>query len=600
MNNKFLNNISRFSFLICTFLASNSVFAQADFGYADEFSGNEYNSYEEYTDFEAPFGNDNDNDNDNYTYNEALDSFAGDSFDNSDAESSFDDSIGNSIDNSLGSPIDNSIDGNDYEPKPRKRDSRRKIEFLAQSLDLDTEAGETDISEEIYGSDEETTDDGKEAKSKVKIKPSKKTKNIGDPSAPELWAGLRKKRYFELGIVGLEAGLDNSIFTFKEAIGALKEEAFFDPNNIKGDFTFNLDIFTKPIYFKINSARTIDFEFFTGAALRVYGDISGDTISSLRTLQGLTDTSFNFEDIDYIQNLFQTLQTINGSVNAAASFFAEIGVSGAKTILNNRLWIKVSPAVFFTAYYMPNAGVELKSFGGDMGNPERFMGMRGSGAIDIYSAFDISSHDYARMLASPGFDISLEGRFALFRIVDIGLLVQNIPIFPSTTHYRSGVNLDVQFSVPNPTYKGWTPEELAHYLLSGVGFAIPDITSMVQEPIEESKLVHRPVHINSYLLFKPFKTHLFVIKPNFGVSINSVIAPLLFNYGLEFQLNLPKILSINIGSGVNEKNWRNKAVFELDFRVFEFDIGAALQGPTFVDSWKRNGLAAIVGFKFGY
>jgi hypothetical protein len=52
--------------------------------------------------------------------------------------------------------------------------------------------------------------------------------------------------------------------------------------------------------------------------------------------------------------------------------------------------------------------------------------------------------------------------------------------------------------------------------------------------------------------------------------------------------------------GLTEGVYSNRLGIALDFRFFELDLGAALAGTTFTESWSGDGLAALVGFKFGY
>ncbi|GMO45465.1 MAG: hypothetical protein Ta2G_00360 [Termitinemataceae bacterium] len=447
-------------------------------------------------------------------------------------------------------------------------------------------------------------DNSEKTADEAELADEKKAKKKKESLSPDLWRGQRQQRYFEIGLVGARAGIDNSIFTLGDVFGAFKGEVFFDAKSIADSgFTFNLDLFAKPFHIKLVFPRFLDIEFFTKADIRMYGDIDEGTLKSISSLQDFA-SSFNSTgnsatDIDNVKN---KLQGMEGSLSAAASGFAEIGFSFSKTIFDKRLWLKVSPSVFFTMFYMPSSSIRLTNFGVDnSGAAEEFMGLRGNGIISVYSSYDIKSSDYAHVLASPGFDISLEGRFAAFSFLDFGLRVDSIPIMPSTTNYKTGVDLNLELNVVNPSYD-WSnnPEKLEEYLAKGIGFDAPDMDNMFTSSQEENFAVSRPTRINFEILFKPFNSNLFVVKPNFGLSINSVLAPLLMNYGAELQLNLPAVFSAALNIGVDEMIWRNMLTTEIDFRVFELDIGVALQGPKFVDSWRGKGLAAIIGFKVGY
>ncbi|GMO23484.1 MAG: hypothetical protein Ta2B_02680 [Termitinemataceae bacterium] len=477
-------------------------------------------------------------------------------------------------------------------PVAKQADSGKKarsetIIFTAAANDEDSESTTDSDENSAPLSVDGVIDDDEKDEKKDGVTPHKKS------SIPDLWNGRRQQRYLEFGLLGMQAGVDNSIFSFGKILDAFNESLYFDPLNQSVPFSFNFDFFSKPFYVKILSPRTVDLEFFTSTQVRIYGDVGDGTMHALDTLEEVSSLT-----IHNVSEIMKKVSGLKGSVNVAASAFAEIGVSASKTILDNRLWFKVSPSVFFTAFYMPNGSIELSSYGGK--GAERWMGLKGTGTIDIYSAYDLETDDYTRLFSSPGFDISIEGRYALFGFLDIGAKIENIPIFPSTTQYRSGAAINVDFKVPDPNSSEWTYEELLEYALKGVGFEIPDIGNMFHGTTKESHLVHRPTRFNLSLFYKPLNSYFFVVQPNFGISLNTAMASYHFNYGADFSLNLPAALSVNFGLGVFEEIWKTKLFFEVDFRVFEFDIGAALQGTKFFTMYELKGLALFLGFKFGY
>jgi hypothetical protein len=407
-----------------------------------------------------------------------------------------------------------------------------------------------------------------------------------------LWEGRRRQRYFEVGLLGVDMGASNSHMSVGELLDGFLTRFAFDPTKTKGSFTLDVDIFAKPLYVRIGFPKSFDLEFYTGFEARVYGNMGQGTTNALATIDKIANASLSPDEIR------QLVGDLSGSLFAAASAYAEIGVSGSQTLYNNRLWLKMSPAIFFSMLYMPRAGITLEGFGGN--GEDRWMGLRGTGAINMYSAFDLVEKDYSQILSSPGFDISLEGRYAIWDILDVGLSFEHIPIIPSTLHYRSDANIAIDFQAPDPNYPGWTKEQLVEYLARGVNFVMPDLENMYNNSLQDSKLVYRPFRVNLFPMLKLFKNQIFVIQPNVGISLNTVIADLCINYGLDLQFNAQNIFSITAGLGMNEEIWKAKAVAELDFRVFEIDLGVALQGPTLQSCFELRGLGAIIGLKFGY
>jgi hypothetical protein len=61
-----------------------------------------------------------------------------------------------------------------------------------------------------------------------------------------------------------------------------------------------------------------------------------------------------------------------------------------------------------------------------------------------------------------------------------------------------------------------------------------------------------------------------------------------------------RVSSASIGTGLTEGVFANRLGLAFDLRAFELDLGAALTGTTFKESFSANGLAAMVGLKFGW
>jgi hypothetical protein len=114
--------------------------------------------------------------------------------------------------------------------------------------------------------------------------------------------------------------------------------------------------------------------------------------------------------------------------------------------------------------------------------------------------------------------------------------------------------------------------------------------------------VLRPLRFDFYGIYKPFKSALVLVRPDFGFSVKYLgNAPYTtVNWGVEGQLNLPTILSVSLGIKEFENAWSNYLTLMLDFHTFEFDIGFGLRGPDFPSSWSGKGINFVSGIKFGY
>ena len=414
------------------------------------------------------------------------------------------------------------------------------------------------------------------------------------------------RRYFEFGILNL-----NLVLLGLDIANILKGEFFdfsgFDPAKIN-DFSANISIFTNPVYFKVSVKDSFDLDFFTGADFRVNFDLPSKTIDTLTGLKDMVNTSppgfdlsngiptqYDFDNyIDQLKKYRDELDDIDAGMSANAGMFAEMGLGVSKTFFNDRLYVRAAPSLFFTLLYMEQSAVNLKSHSND-----NEYGLKGDGVMKLYSAWDLDRD--VNPFASPGVDLTLEACYALLPILDTGISVSHIPVIPSTLSHSKSIDVSgVTLNVKSPT----GPEELAELIQnpnSVVNINIPAAEDLMKDSDDENKKVRRPTRFDLYALLKPFKSPILVVRPDAGLTINSVIAPMLFNWSLDVQFNAPVIFSIFAGTGLTENVWMQRAGIMLDFRAFEVDVAAALTGKTFLDCFsEQKGLSLGIGFKFGF
>jgi hypothetical protein len=278
-------------------------------------------------------------------------------------------------------------------------------------------------------------------------------------------------------------------------------------------------------------------------------------------------------------------------MSAGVSAFAEIGVGGSKTLLNDRLWVRAAPSLFFTLLYMPHSSIKLTSY---TNRADYEIGLRGGGSMKMYSAWDMDSA--VNPFASPGVDFALEAHYALWSVLDTGLSVSHIPLIPSTLTHSKSINAEkITMTVSTDPKKILTDPENA------VKLNVPELDDMYEGSGDENKTVMRPVRFDFYAFYKPFKSPVFIIEPHIGATVNDIAAYTTPNWALNFQYNAPIIFSAFIGTGLTEGIWANRAGLSLDFRAFEVGIGAAITGTTFADSFSfKQGMMVTLGFKFGF
>jgi hypothetical protein len=423
----------------------------------------------------------------------------------------------------------------------------------------------------IYGQDYEDSGSEDAAASRSINFPSWMT---GEGAA--LSTGRRESRSrFELGLLDLTfSGVLDGVDLF----GGFS----FDPAKIKA-LNVDLDILTSPLYVRIPVREVFVLDVFIRADVDVRLNLSEDTINALKDIESLVKADTG-NPADYITEL-EKVGGIKGGMSAGASAFTELGMGISKTLLGDRLWLRAAPSLYFTLLYMKHSSVTMQGY-----NESKKFGLQAIGSMDLYSAWDLKN-GAVNPFASAGLDITLEGCYALWPVLDLGLSVSHIPIIPSTLTHRMTVDVEgltMFFDTSNP-------------VKSALEFHVPDLDGMIEPDDSDNKTVMRPVRFDFYGLVKPFKSPVLIVQPNIGATVNSAFSDTaFFNWGLTLRYHAPRIFSAFIGSGLTEGVWAQRAGIALDFRVFEFGLSAALAGATFAESWSANGLIAGVGFKFGF
>jgi hypothetical protein len=273
----------------------------------------------------------------------------------------------------------------------------------------------------------------------------------------------------------------------------------------------------------------------------------------------------------------------DSDMQVGLSQFWDIGVGGSKTLLDDRLWVRAAPSLFFTIMYMEQQNVNLEV--GNMENNE--LGLRGvtDSTVHLYSAYDFFGGDGGNnIFASPGLDLSLEARYALLPMLDVGLALSRVPVIPSKLGYRTDIKADTMVFDPDG---------------SSVNFDTGIIAKNKPVTTKADNWVMRPTRFEVYGIVKPFRTPRLLVRPNIGGSLNKASGNT-FNAGVDVQYNTPGIFSAFAGVGQTEGIWSNELGLTLDFNRFELDLGMALAGRSFPESWTGAGMSAQVALKFGY
>ncbi|MDR2659535.1 MAG: hypothetical protein LBC27_06050 [Spirochaetaceae bacterium] len=427
---------------------------------------------------------------------------------------------------------------------------------------------------------EETEDDADKKEAPAK-RPFKLPSWMTSEGASLSTGRQETRKTFELGIA------DITLLTSLKGFNLFEIDSWsgFDPADMK-DFNMDIAFFVNPIYFRLPVKNVFVFDFFTGTDITARVNLPEKTISTLKKIRELAsgDTP---DSISELQNYINWLKNneINNGMAAGVNAFLEMGIGASKTILNDRLWLRAAPSVFFTLFYMKHKEISLNGYNN---SDNTQFGLEGNGSIDLYSAWDLDRT--VNPFNSPGVDITLEALYAVWPVLDAGLSISHIPLVPSTLNYRMSLDVsDISMYVDTTD-----PSSM-------IQFNMPDVDKMIMSSDNENKQIFRPVRFDLYALAKPFKSPVLIIRPNIGATVNTAFSDsAFFNWGLNIQFNAPKIFSAFIGTGLTEDVWAQRLGLSFNLRFFELDLGAALAGSSFVESWSGQGFIVSIGLKAGF
>jgi len=369
-----------------------------------------------------------------------------------------------------------------------------------------------------------------------------------------------ENRVIELGF-NFGIGISNNFLRINEIF---RETLVLDFDNISNGFGMNMGLDYVPFYFNYKTETWgigLSANFNTTGALRVS------------------------------ENLISLNLAENDKSEASAAAFVSAGIDSFFHV--KKFKISFRPAVFFPIAYLKT---ELSY---SVGIERDFtVNMEAYYDIKIYTAFPLEDIDRDNYLSGfPGFDFSLgvayplakeiglQDRFPIFNF-DVGLDLINIPIYGSRLdnymHIFSRMASD-DF-IDGAFYGGgWEYEYIEDYDASG-------------------KRLYRPFKSITWVSWKPIPGSSFLtLNPSVGFAINPIyVKPLHLETGFNMILSFANTFITTAGIRYDDRVWINSFDLALNVRMFEINLGASLQSPSFTRSFDASGLGVSFGFKTGW
>ena len=411
------------------------------------------------------------------------------------------------------------------------------------------------------------------------------------------------RRAFELGIDAL-VGLSNNYFTLGDIF---TEEIVLDFNDMSDKLTnsglrLDLNLATN-LYFNVN----IKNKFTTGIFARVEGDGYGAIPKAI---------------IDFIANGNTLDKAKDGTFGLGTNIFAVFGAS-----FGTHFGPEVHPITFKITpnYFMPLIHAPSPSGGFSfVANSDVSMKGQIDTTFSVYTPFSIANgfnFDFPSLLKSGGLDLSIEAEYPLLKVLDLGVLVTNLPLKPAQlkyemrVHYAGSVELAEGGLIGTFADKFNTSSGSSEGGSEGEGESGSSIATTTTTPSGEivsfnttSKSYYRPFKIGFQAAYRPLKSEILILKPILQFKFNDPNSRYtgMFrskNFDMEFGIRAETWLMNMIGLALDlyraNAVWTQELDFAFNVRVFELDIIFGGQSANIWKSFAGSGVYGGVAIKLG-
>jgi hypothetical protein len=383
----------------------------------------------------------------------------------------------------------------------------------------------------------------------------------------EVAGPMRGERLFEIGVPAAVTVTSREPLEFiKNITGAL--DGNFGPLLASSD-ELRAGVFGAPLTLTLRVLNLLTVELFTGFEMTLNSRMDPDIRDALQTLVKIADGNADYADIKSIDGK-------NGRAKVGMGSFFEIGGGVSSRFLNNKIYLRAAPSIYFPLFYAKEGTLNFNT-----ASTPNSGKVTADADFALWTPFAMNEpFSAADIFKSPGADLTVEGRLAIWRVLEAGAVITHIPVIPASTNY---------------TMKAQGLLDLSATL--GGGGIKDESTLKFDKSSSERNTIIRPVRFDLFALLKPFETTFVYIKPNFGWTFAPLVKPAIpVNFGLEAGVNLPILLSASLGTSHTDGLWEHALRLTVDFRFIELSLLGALSGPDFV----TNGLTVGVSLKTGF
>jgi hypothetical protein len=293
-------------------------------------------------------------------------------------------------------------------------------------------------------------------------------------------------------------------------------------------------------------------------------------------------------------------KTYSDDLGLGAAAFYEAGFWASAKI--RRVKFTVRPAYYLPLVYLSNPRMNYTFALEDNGS----IGVEGKYDAEVYTPLlheDVvalgdsvgidelgtlpGTINIADMLGKGGVDLVLRAEYPVYHNFIIGGTLGHIPMIPAL--------LTEKYSLSGGFKISKTIEDILNN-----NFDIPGI-ELAGEYGTAQKAVFRPFKIGFDAVYRPFNKRLLTLRPDLALVFNSIYdTPVYLDFGISGELNLAEILTITVGTRLEDLVWKERIGLAFNLRVIELMAGITTQSQQFLRSFQGAGFGVDFGLRLGF
>lgn len=393
------------------------------------------------------------------------------------------------------------------------------------------------------------------------------------------------RRYVEVGVSESAMAAQNGMAAFD----VFKKHLVIDLKKISSNIKDSGFVFS----FEDNSAFNIDLNFRKfGAGLHVDSQVNGRLNISKKLFDILADG-------------VRPGQVYSTDANFWAESYVSVGFPVRFDI--GKVRIRLKPSVFSPVYYIPSTNAICHATNGLDGSVvvsavapievytvAEFKGLVKDGEISADFADQIQADSLATAMAlSAGVDLAALVEYPILETLDIGGYA-NIPIVPARLKHKVVATATLSATTDSLLNVMTDDSEVNH-------------TAKISDAVylDANYMVSRPLRLGAECAWRPVGKWL-TMRASAGLGMRNPfgrdfsIKSLYPEYKLGVEIVGIGMFGMSLSTEYTRKVFAHSLGIMLNFRAVEIDVSAAFCSPTFIQSFKGDGVAASCGVKFGW